>query len=113
MESMAEDVSQGVMQTLHVLIKAAMEGFVKACAGNRDNLRMVFDAISSRNPGFCCDRIVIEDGNVDDECIDFCIKQALERRHLDCLAIMLMLRAIDDEDLRDQVINNTSQEEAT
>ncbi len=80
---------------------------VKMCGDNRDRLRQVFEAVwETRNHGFCCDHIVTEDGNTNDSCVNFCITNAEVARHYDCMLMLMVLRAIDDENLRDSVVSN-------
>jgi hypothetical protein len=82
-----------------------MDKYVDYCRSDVGQLRAFFSAIENRNSGFCCGHIVVEDGNVDDSCVEFCIHRAKERRHLDCLATMLFIQAIKDEDTRSRVVN--------
>lgn len=93
-----------------MLVRCIEEGAkveVQACGTDRNKLRALFESVwETRNHGFCCDHIATEDGNTDNHSIDFCVAQAVERRHFDCLVMLLMLRAVEDEKLRDDVISN-------
>lgn len=40
----------------------------------------------------CCLHIVLDDGNVDDKSVDFCLRTALMRGHPECERLALLLR---------------------
>lgn len=40
----------------------------------------------------CCLHIVLDDTNVDDDCVDYCIYYATENGHEQCLALARVLR---------------------
>lgn len=42
----------------------------------------------------CCLHIAVDDYNVDDASVDFCIEGARRQGHLDCLALALLLRTM-------------------
>lgn len=44
-----------------------------------------------KNAMGCCLHIVLDDGNVEDSSVEFCIKEALEQKHDDCYALALIL----------------------
>jgi DNA polymerase IIIc chi subunit len=96
--------------TTKLLLACIEEGAraeVAACGTDRTKLRELFESVwETRIHGFCCDHIATEDGNTDNDSIDFCIAQAKERKHFDCLVMMMVLRAIEDEELRDRVVTN-------
>jgi hypothetical protein len=103
MTEFAEQVASRIRDSLWAV--AANE--VKLCASDRAKLRQLFEVVwETRNHGFCCDHIVTEDGNTDDSCVDFCITEAEVERHYDCMLMLMVLRAIQDEGLRDKVISN-------
>lgn len=53
-------------------------------------------AIYERPDGICgcCLHIVTDDGNVDQDCADYCVTYARERGHADCLKAAEMLAAM-------------------
>lgn len=40
----------------------------------------------------CCLHIVLDDRNLDNSSVDFCVQQAREHSHADCESLALMLR---------------------
>ena len=50
--------------------------------------------IYARHCAGCCLHIVLDDGNVRDDCVDFCIDAAQEKGHKDCEAVAVALRAM-------------------
>lgn len=50
-----------------------------------ERYRFLCDAC--RDPAYCCNHIAIEDGNLDDSCVEFCVNEAKEKHHLDCLEL--------------------------
>jgi len=40
----------------------------------------------------CCLHIALDDGNIDDSNLDFCVTFATERGHPDCLALATLMR---------------------
>ena len=44
-----------------------------------------------RNPVGCCLHIVLDDGNVEDHSVEFCIDQAHDRGHEECLELAKIL----------------------
>ena len=102
---MMTDATHSMIEALQASIKIIISEFVRSRQGDPAQLREIFLALSeTRHFGFCCDHIATEDENLDDVCLDFCIDQAVQRRHVDCLAMLLMLKEIDDEDLRFTVL---------
>lgn len=94
-------------EKLVTCIEEGVRAEVAACGTDRTKLRALFESVwETRNHGFCCDHIATEDGNTDNGSVDFCIDNAKERGHYDCLVMLSMLRAIEDEKLRDDVVQN-------
>jgi hypothetical protein len=44
-------------------------------------------AFMARNPVGCCVHIVLDDGNVDDDSVAFCVGYARENEHPECVAM--------------------------
>lgn len=57
----------------------------------KETFTELYDAC--RNPEFCCNHITIEDGNIDNRCIQSCIDWAVEQKHPDCEALARHLLA--------------------
>lgn len=49
------------------------------------------DLLYAKSAVGCCLHIVLDDGNVNDSHVEFCIKYALEQKHNDCYALALIL----------------------
>jgi hypothetical protein len=49
-----------------------------------------------RDPEYCCNHIAIEDGNLDDACVEFCVNEAKEKHHLDCLELAEFLLGLPE-----------------
>lgn len=49
-------------------------------------------ALYVRHGAGCCLHIVLDDGNVEDHSVDFCIKYAQEEQHLECEKLARTLR---------------------
>ena len=80
---------------------------VRLCEGDAVKLRQLFEVVwETRNHRFCCDHIVTEDANTNDDCIEYCVTRAEEERHYDCMLMLMTLRAIEDEDLRGRVVSD-------
>lgn len=45
------------------------------------------EALYRRSAVGCCLHVVLDDGNVDDSHVQFCIEQAVESGHLECEAL--------------------------
>lgn len=103
LENYNENLTYAIVLGLNRVIELEVLG----CGNDRNKLRKLFESVwETRNHGFCCDHIVTEDGNTDDSCVEFCIDSAISNKHFDCLTMLLMLRNIEDEELRDQVVSN-------
>ena len=44
-------------------------------------------AVYSRHAAGCCAHIVTDDDNTEDHCAEYCLQQALEQGHADCIAL--------------------------
>jgi hypothetical protein len=51
----------------------------------------------NRSGAGCCLHIVVEDGNLRDDHVDFCIKEATDHRHSECEALARDIRALTEE----------------
>lgn len=51
-------------------------------------------AVYQRHSGGCCLHIVLDDNNVTDSDVDFCVKRSHENGHADCLELAERLRAM-------------------
>lgn len=52
------------------------------------------EALYQRHGAGCCLHIVLDDGNVRDSDVDFCVTYAEEQGHEDCLHLAQQLRAM-------------------
>src|SRR5580658_1780515 len=96
--------AQAIIQRLAVGLRPLIQKEIDRCAGDVRQLRFLFEAVwENRNHGFCCDHTTTEDGNTDDSCVSFCVGQAITKRHMDCLTMMLFLEALPEE-LRDEIL---------
>lgn len=48
-------------------------------------------ALYARHSAGCCLHIVLDDGNVGDDCVKSCIREAIERGHADCMKLSIIL----------------------
>ena len=55
-------------------------------------VRPLVAALYRRHAAGCCLHIVLDDGNVGDEHVDFCIQWATDHNHPDCLSLAKLLR---------------------
>jgi len=55
-------------------------------------LKPLVRALYERSCVGCCLHIVLDDGNVTDGDVDFCVEVAKERGHRDCLELAQLLR---------------------
>lgn len=58
-----------------------------------DQLRPLVEALYAKPGGGsgCCLHIALDDGNVSDHCIKFCLENAIENGHADCEEIARMM----------------------
>lgn len=47
-----------------------------------EQYREIYDR--TKNPGYCCLHIVIDDGNVEDGHVRWCLENAASKKHADC-----------------------------
>jgi hypothetical protein len=48
--------------------------------------------LCARNPVGCCLHITLDDGNVHDADVDFCVEKAVERGHKECEELARLMR---------------------
>ncbi len=56
--------------------------------------------IYERHAAGCCLHIVTDDGNVEQDHVEFCVRQAQSEHHTDCLAAAEMLAAMTETQRR-------------
>jgi hypothetical protein len=56
--------------------------------------------IYERHCAGCCLHIVTDDGNIEQGHVDFCVQQAKDQQHADCLAAAEMLAAMTETQRR-------------
>lgn len=59
---------------------------------NIRTLQPLAQLIYNRHSGGCCLHIVLDDGNVDNDHVEFCLKEASVNEHQDCFALAVLLR---------------------
>lgn len=69
-----------------------------AIAENDHSLSTLVGMIYEDSAVGCCLHIAVDDGNLDDDDIDFCIFEARRRGHSICEKAATMLRAMNEED---------------
>lgn len=51
-------------------------------------------ALYTRHAAGCCLHIVLDDGNIEDENVEFCIQYAMDAKHPECEALARKLRSM-------------------
>lgn len=44
-------------------------------------------AVYDRSPAGCCAHIILDDDNIEDQHAEFCLQEARDHEHLDCIAL--------------------------
>lgn len=61
-----------------------------------DDIAPLTDRVYAGNGGGCCLHIMLEDGNLTDEDVAWCLNRAVEKRHPICYAVALLYREVPE-----------------